>query len=262
MKNLLISPVGDNSFHSLWLRDKANFDTWLIYYGNDEKIAAQCQSQVPFFTRMKGTKFNILKTLIDADPEFFANYDYVFVPDDDLYLGTKEINHLFELAQEYQLELCQPSLIGYYDVPITLHSPCCLLRYTNHVEIICPCFSRSAFKKCAITFDYNVSTWGIDLWWNKLLGEPRDKLAIIDDVIAVHTRPCTMGDVYTNNNIQDPWKDINELIEEHQLSHERIEYSRIWQDAYWKYANAAERYYPPMDFMPNLCETLRKKWEI
>lgn len=258
MKNLLISPVGNDSLYHIWLRDKPSFDTYFIYYGDNEIIANNLKQSCNYFIRQKGTKFNILKKLITGNFDFFKQYDFVFVPDDDLYLTTKDINRMFDLAHKHELQICQPSIVGYYDVPITLNVPSCLLRFTNFVEVMCPCFSKEALEKCAMSFDYSVSGWGIDLWWHKLMGHPKDKFAILDDVIAIHTRRCFGGENYKNNQIYEPWNDLKKLIKEQDLSEERVEYNKIWKNVV--YPTSGECYYPHTPFIKNLCETLRKKW--
>jgi hypothetical protein len=258
MKNLLISPIGDNSLYYVWLKDKPNFDIYLIYYGDDEQKSEELKCSSNFFVRRKGTKFNIVKKLFQKDPNFFKQYDYVFIPDDDLYLITKDINRIFELANKHELQLCQPSIIGYYDVPITLNVPSCVLRYTNFVEVMCPCFSKEALEKCVHSFDHSVSCWGIDIWWHSIMEKPQDKFAILDDVIAIHTRKCFGGEYYKNNQIYEPWNDLKKLIEQEDLSENRVEYNRIWKNIVYK--TSGECFYPNTPFVKNLCETLRKKW--
>jgi hypothetical protein len=258
MKNLLISPVGKESMYYIWLRDRPNFDSYFIYYEDDDNIADELQRKCKYFTRQKGTKFNIVKKLILKDPEFFTQYDFIFIPDDDLYLNTKDIDRIFDLAYKQELQVCQPSIVGYYDVPITLNVPASLLRYTNFVEVMCPCFSKDALEKCLTSFDHSVSCWGIDLWWHSLMGSPRNKFAILDDVIAIHTRKCFGGENYKNNQIYEPWKDLKRLVEEHNLSEDRIEYGKIWKNIVYK--TSGECFYPNTPFVKNLCETLRKKW--
>lgn len=254
-KNILFSPVGDNSLYYVWLKDKPDFDTYLVYYGDDDQLADKYAKQATYFIRQKGTKFNILKKLVQ---NIFDQYDYVFVPDDDLYIDTKSINRVFDLAYKHELQLCQPSIVGYYDVPMTLNVPASLLRYTNFVEVMCPCFSKETLQQCLMTFDYSVSGWGIDLWWHKVMGHPKDKFAILDDVIAIHTRKCFGGENYKNNQIYEPWNDLKKLIQEQGLSEDRIEYSKIWKNTV--HPTSGECYYPHTPYIKNLCESLRKKW--
>lgn len=258
-QNLLISPVGDQSLYHIWLRENRQYDTYLIYYGDDDRTASQMEKKVDYFTRMRGTKFNMIKSLYEGDTSFFDQYDYVFIPDDDLYIT--QVNRIFQMAAEYKLALCQPSIVGYYDVGITLHVPESTLRYTNFVEVMCPCFSRDALQKCLHTFDYTVSGWGIDVWWDKILGHPKDQQAILDDVIAVHTRRCRGGENYINNNLQNPHKDFDKVLREQNLNGRKVEYHRIYKDMYFQ--SPDDCFYPNIAPIENMCWQLRqKKWYI
>jgi len=76
---------------------------------------------------------------------------------------------------------------------------------------MCPCFSRQALQKCLPTFTENVTGWSIDAAWNVILNHPQDKIAIIDEVVAIHTRPVFGGDVYNQLDGSNPlvkgWND-------------------------------------------------------
>lgn len=248
-KNLVIGCVGPTSLHKSWIDGDRDFDLFLVYYGDGSDAY---KYDADYYYRTKGTKFNIVSKL-DV-PE---GYDYIFIPDDDLYIKAEDINRLFSYAKQYDLEICQPSLTGYYSVPINLHNPGYILRYTNYVEIICPCFSSGAFKKCRHLFDYNKSCWGIEKLWDKELGHPKDKIAIVDDVIVVHTRPCFTGDNYKNNQISEPWKDIGSIVENHNLSWHFNKYGFVKKDMFK--TPHQERCHPPLKSVEDMCEKLFKE---
>ena len=247
-KNLVIGCVGPTSLHKSWVDGDRDFDLFLVYYGDGNDAY---KHDADHYHRAKGTKFNIVANL-DV-PE---GYDYIFIPDDDLYVKAADINRLFSYAKQYDLEICQPSLMGYYSVPHNLHHPGYILRYTDYVEIICPCFSFPAFDKCRHLFDYNQSCWGIEKLWDKELGHPKDKIAIIDDVIVVHTRPCFRGDNYNNNDVEEPWKDIGNIVNDHQLKWQINEYGSVKKDVFE--IPHHERCHPPLDSVEDMCEKLFK----
>lgn len=222
--NLVIACAGKTSLYQRWIAGTRNFDLMLVEYALADKDYSK---DAEYYCFRKGTKFNLVG---DVCCDVSDRYEYIFIPDDDLYLEPQQINRLFELAKEYDLQLCQPSLVGYYSLLITLHVPQNILRYTNYVEIMCPCFRRDAFELCKDTFLYNKSCWGIDMLWNKRLGFPKDKIAIIDEVAAVHTRPCFKGDYYTNNDVKDPIKDVYEIVEKEGLSWEKIVYRIVLKE--------------------------------
>lgn len=142
-----------------------------------------------------------------------------------------------------------------------MHHPGNVLRYTNFVEIIAPCFSRNAFEKCRDSFTYNKSCWAIDVLWDKILGHPQDAIAVIDDVIAVHTRPCFWGDNYSNNNVDNPYGEAKKLMEENNLSWDKKTYSCVEKKI--NYDDPSEkRLYPNVEFMKSACTQLGRKFFI
>lgn len=250
-KNLVIGCVGPTSLHKSWIDGDRSFDLFIVYYGDGNDAY---KYDADYYVRAKGTKFNIVSNLSIPN-----EYDYIFVPDDDLYISVQDINRLFEHAKNYDLWICQPSLVGYYSVPHNLHHPGYILRYTDYVEIIAPCFSSLAFSLCKSTFNYNKSCWGIEKLWDKELGHPQDKIAIIDDVIAVHTRPCFKGDNYKNNKLEEPWKDIGHIVEEHGLRWEIKEYGNIKKDVFE--IPHQERCFPPLKSFEHMCNKLHQQFQ-
>ena len=225
MKNLIIGVVGNESLHKYWIGE--NHDLFLVYYGDDEANKNKYESQADHYAELKGTKFNIIFDLYLKYKNTIDQYEYVFIPDDDVFIYSKDIEMLFEITKEYDLYLTQPAIMGYYSIGITLPVPCQLLRYTNYVEIMCPCFEIEAFKKLHHTFNYNKSCWGIDLLWNLKLNNPKDKIAIVDDVIAIHTRPIYCGDNYSNNSVNSPYGDIEKICEHYKITTEKLTYKYV-----------------------------------
>lgn len=251
MKNLVVAVVGDTSLHHNWLGDNQEFDLFVVYYGQH---GGKYRREAKYYDQLKGTKFNIVGALAEKWKETLGDYNYIFVPDDDLYIQAEGVNRLFRMASNHDLDLCQPSILGHYSLPVTLHTPSCYLRYTNYVEIMCPCFSKTAFDCCIHTFTMNKSCWGIDALWTKLLGFPKDKIAVIDDVIAVHTRACFCGDNYSNNNVADPMQDVYKIMEEHNLSWDKSEIGRIPKDL--SSLPHSQRIYPETDLTRKWCQNL------
>lgn len=246
-KNLLIGCVGPTSLHNQWLIGDRDFDLMIVHYGNDDSY----QNDGEYYIRAKGTKFNIIGQIFDQIPK---EYEYIFIPDDDLQFQADDVNKLFEIAREYKLAICQPSLVGYYSVPLNLNHPGSLLRYTNYVEIICPCFDRAAFELCRPTYTHNKSCWGIDWLWDKILGFPKESIAVVDDVIAVHTRPCFWGDNYVNNGVDSPYQELIKVVEENNLSWDKVVYKTIPKVEDYS-APSETRLYPRVDGMKNLCRS-------
>lgn len=224
-KNLVIGVVGDKSLHKHWIDDEnRNYDLMLIYYGKEkEKYKEDCEY---YIENVSGTKWNIIYDLKIQIKELFEKYDYFFFPDDDLIMNTSSINRFFEIASEYKLSLCQPGIVGYISVPFTIPRPLTKIRFTNWVEIMCPCFSSEALKLCWKTFNLNKSNWGIAFVWNLLLEKPKDKIAIIDEIAAIHTRAIGSGENYKNNLAQkEALEELSIIIKKYQINTEKIVYS-------------------------------------
>lgn len=277
-KNLVICAVGDESLHKNWIpKRKDNYDLFLIYYGDNEGY----ENDSKCYIREKGPKFHLVKKIIEENPKIYK-YDYIWIPDDDIYLDRTDVIILFDLCQEYELHLAQPSIIGWYGIGMTLHNKDTSIRYTNYVEIMCPCFSSSALRKCLYTFNLNKTGWGIDSLWNVVLGSPTDKIAIIDDVVAVHTRPVGGGDVYKNQVGGDRSKAMEEaekiyhdndlgkssygdlsngkLVSQesfHMNYFNLVEYSRVYRQREAG-VDVADRLWPNNQAVKEMCEALRK----
>lgn len=193
-KNLVISTVSDSSLHRSWCHSQ-NFDTYLIYFGDKQGF----KGETKYYKKAKGYKYHLIKDVLD-ESDFWKNYDYIWLPDDDLSISTQDVAELFRLMSFYSLDIAQPSIAGYYGTWITLHQMGSIIRFTNWVEIMCPCFSMRALEICKQTFKENNCGWGIEGIWNILLDHPQNKIAIIDDLIVKHTRPVLSGDTYSGQS--------------------------------------------------------------
>lgn len=255
MKNLIIVAAGDESLHRNW--GVGDYDVFVVYYG-DKKEKFQHASK--YFHCAKGTKFKLVDELVSKYRDVLDKYDAIFIPDDDLYMKNATINRFFKLFHEYNLQIAQPSIIGWGSLQCTLHQPNTILRFTNWVEIMCPCFSKEAFFSCAWSFNQNNSNWGIERLWNKILNEPKDKLAIIDCVIAIHTRPCFFGDTYwlNGNTFESAMQDDQDIVNKYQVSREIIEHSRI-EDTCFNKRKSEDRIYPDVDGFKEFCTSLRSQ---
>jgi len=135
-----------------------------------------------------GFKHHIYKRLIQQR-DLLDTYDWIWMPDYDVQLEQGEIERMFGIAQEYNLNICQPSLTrdSYHSFPLVLNDPTKFMRYTNYVEIMCPLFKSEALKKVLWTFTITYSGWAQDFLWARELNYER--LAIIDDIQARHIKP-------------------------------------------------------------------------
>lgn len=197
-KNLILARVGDASLHRGWLGDPAvrSYDVWLDYYGEDRERYAGDAARL--FRRRGLTKWQGIAALVAEHRAELDRYDAIWLPDDDLAIAPDGIERLFDAFHRLELSLAQPALAdgSYFVFEWLLESRSFFARYTNFVEVMAPLFSREAFAACAGTFTESVSGWGLDWVWPTVLGNPRDRIAVIDAAPALHTRPMSKGAWY------------------------------------------------------------------
>jgi hypothetical protein len=195
--NLVIAPAGDKSLYKEWLTDKPNFELVLLYYGDNMEVAKSYAKDTPHVYASKGFKWWLIKSFIEDNLEWISKFEYIWFPDDDIKINTENINRLFKIAKEYDLCLCQPSQLGYLSHQITLPQENSLLRYTNFVEVLAPLMNLETVLKLKETFDANYSSWGLDGIWPYLLNYPKNKIAIIDNISMIHTKPPGSPELYS-----------------------------------------------------------------
>jgi len=191
---LVLCRAGDDSLHRQWMGDPAarSYDVWLDYYGDDD---ARWSADPVRLTIGRGTtKWPRLARLLAEHPEI-ARYDAVWFPDDDLALDGATVERLFAIMMQRDLDLAQPALLprSHTPHPITVRNRSFFLRYTNFVEIMAPAFSARGLAACGETFGLSDAGWGLDLVWPRILGSPRDRIAIVDAAPMLHTRPLSFG---------------------------------------------------------------------
>ncbi|HWH84872.1 MAG TPA: DUF707 domain-containing protein [Burkholderiaceae bacterium] len=184
---LALFRAGPNSLHphAVERLDEQNFDYALSWFG-DESPAADGAA---FVHMQKGAKWPGLERTLIEHWDTIQQYEYVWLPDDDLLCQPELVSRMFAICHDLQLELAQPALTrdSYFSHLITLQHTEFQLRFTNFVEIMAPVLSTDMLARVFPTLAGNVSGWGLDTLWARLtqLG----KVAIIDDTPVKHTRP-------------------------------------------------------------------------
>ena len=186
---LVVVRAGDQSLHRQWTSDLATrrWDLVVSYYGNDsDRYRGVDERRIDD----KGQKYHGLHALFTRDP-FWRQYDYIWFPDDDLATEQGAIDNLFDSMASLDLALAQPSLSwdSFYSFFVTLQSPGFRMRTSNFIEIMAPCFHRPFLETCLPTFTENLSGWGLDWVWPRLIPADRERCAIIDTAVVTHTRP-------------------------------------------------------------------------
>ena len=221
-RNLVLVRAGDNSLHPFWLAgaDDRNWDLVVNYYGDDPALFRD-----PDVMRIdsKGPKWPALQDLLTQNQDFLTEYDYIWLPDDDLMASKPDINRMFDICRRHHLGVAQPSLTqdSYYSHLLTVHNPQYELRFTNYVEIMAPCFSAQVLRRTIPLLNCNMSGWGLDFVWPKLVDRPLQDIAIIDAVSVRHTRPIG-GPNYKllKEKGISPWDEMRHFCRQHGLNDE------------------------------------------
>lgn len=212
---LVIGRVGDKSLHPGWLLGaEPNFDVFLSYFGDEPD---KFRDQATYYEQVKGGKWPILHRIITEHWDLISRYSAVWLPDDDLLTNAHDINKMFAFMQAFDLSLAQPalSLDSYFSHSSLLQQTNSVLRFTNFVEVMAPIFSAEALKQLRNTFGESPSGWGLDNLWPLLLDNSnKRKIAILDAVPVVHTRPLG-GELYKKNPELSPERDVEKLMQQY-----------------------------------------------
>lgn len=187
-RNVVFSSVGDHSQHRRWIDGgKRNFDLFVYYFGTG---GADFSADAEFFLARTGTKTENFCHLYRSHPERLASYKNVFIVDDDIVMDTVGMNRMFDLFDTHELWLAQPSYTADSQIrwPITKQDPSNVLRFTNFVEIGVMLFRRAVLDRVIDAMARSRSGWGFDMILSELLGDPTDRIAILDVVNCTH--PC------------------------------------------------------------------------
>ena len=242
---LVYSSVGDARAVSFWNEPDRNFDVCIAYYGES---SFPDMDKVEYFISNKDYKVpNFVKCL----KEFPAiqDYDYVLWLDDDLLVSLDSINRIFEMAESYQLDLCQPSLMPGSDASWrhTYSKPGVLLEYVNFVEVQAPCISNRLLRQTIPYLDIFLTDYGLDLLWWKLLQEEKDKIAVLHSVKVFHPLSSAGNSIRRINNfksinrevVQNLARALNEKFDGNMLLGLKVKvfgriYSDFWRFIFWR----------------------------
>ncbi len=186
--NLVLVRAGDRSLHPQWLSNNRNWDLIVSYYGD---FPERYKDQYDFLHCFKGSKWEGIDNFIGSNASLIDQYEYLWLPDDDLFCNAETINNFFKLCKALNFTIAQPALTPYsfYFWPITIQAPACVARQTNFVEIMAPCFRVEHFKKFSRYFGENTSGFGYEwLWENIAQKENIFNFGIVDETPIFHTR--------------------------------------------------------------------------
>ena len=187
-KNLVLVRAGDRSLHPQWISNDRNWDLVVSYYGD---FPERYTDQYDIFHSFKGSKWEGVVNFISNNYDHIKDYDYIWIPDDDLFCNSEIINNFFDLCKLFNFTIAQPALTpySYFSWPITIQVEKSIARQTNFVEIMAPCFNIKHLHYFSKYFGENTSGWGFEWLWEKIAKEEDIfNIGIIDHTPVFHTR--------------------------------------------------------------------------
>lgn len=251
-QNLVLARVGSTSLHPGWIEPgkPRDWDLRLVPY---QEIPSQARLDCSVGDVIPGPKWaGIREALRQWDG--WRDYDYVWMPDDDISASQDTISRMFEVARAAELDLFAPALheSSYYAHFITMRSQGFFGRWTGFVEIMIPGFSRAAMERLVPTLDLSETGWGwgLDSVWPKLLDYRN--VGIIDGTPVIHTRPVgRMRDVELARRVE---AESDKLLAAHRCRQTHVTFGAFDEGG----ARVAT---PPEDLLSRLVEGYRYLWE-
>jgi len=187
-RNLVVMRAGNACLFPEWTPTPTrSWDLAISFYGEGRPDWGQ-----EYFHVAKGPKWEPIYLWLSANPQLLNQYDYIWFPDDDIMTTWKNVDDLFQVCRDYDLQLAQPALTddSFRNFPVAFQDPNCLLRFTVWVEGMVPLFRADALRLCMpVMQEPSRYGWGHDWIWPMLLGYPPNKIAVIDRCAVKHTRP-------------------------------------------------------------------------
>lgn len=193
-RRFLVFVQANCEFRRDFLYQSRNFDVLLNHYDR-RPDTPNAGADIVLYQR--GTKTTAISKLLEMEPDLLTSYDAVFFLDDDIHLPTQQIERLFAIMTEHDLDLAQPSLSSESDCVWHVFKQPNVgvgVRRVNSVEIMMPCLSRRALKEVGWVFSESVSGFGVDLLLGDMLSTRCNARAgVIGSVVARHEKRIDDG---------------------------------------------------------------------
>jgi len=231
-------PACKQSVHKHWqASDERSFDIVTLVY---DKEFIDHQDYADFSFQRSGSKSQLLDWFFSEHEEVWGGYNSFWLTDDDLLCSAKEVNRLFDIFEQNEMSVAQPSLTkdSPHSYKITLNKVFFQYRKVNFIEVMCPMFSRSALVKVIPLYRLSESAWGLDELWSQQVFADTNKY-IIDAVQVKHLRPIRApkpddsseaGGLYAVLE-KNPHTELQELSERYQFKlgqRKKNISSRLW----------------------------------
>ena len=242
MKNaIIIISVGDKDYFKKndFFNKKRNYDILINYYGSEniERIN-YFKKNADYFTRHKYTWLLNFYYVIKNN-EFIKKYKYICKMDDDIVINYTKLNHLFNITNEQNATISQPSFLDFnLTYKCFKNKENSIFRNTRFIETQFPVFESNfllndvlpVIEDYLFNFKFQ-SGWAIDVIWSEIIGKDKKKI-IVDNVSAKHMNKTNTGknSYYYKNNI-NPFKEASIFCKKYGID------GRLNKNGYWENEN-------------------------
>lgn len=162
----------------------------VAYYGESRSAWNSIRSRSDMAVWARGTKFNLLKKIVDEALIDLEQFEACWILDDDLVLTAGNCSQFVDEFQRSYLKIASPShsASGKISHPIMISRPPYLSwRVTNFVEMTCPIFKSDFLVEFIHDYDGSLDGWGCDWWFlNMVDGEVSPYVGISDHITFVN----------------------------------------------------------------------------
>lgn len=226
--NLVLARVGQNSLHPCWV-DRGTTRDWDLYLAPYQPVPEHPGVECTVGEVVTGPKWTGIRHVLNTW-DGWRDYEYIWLPDDDIYADQGTISQMFALARGLGLDLFTPGLheSSYYTHYSMMVNRRFFARRVGFVEIIVPGFRVAALEELLPTLDLGITGWGwgLDSVWPKLLGYRN--IGVIDAVTVLHTRPVgRMRDAELNRRVHE---ESDRLLEMYDCRQMHVIYEAVGED--------------------------------
>jgi hypothetical protein len=227
-RSLVLARVGPSSLHPSWV-DRGSERSWDLRLLPYTELPEQDCADWSVADVVPGPKWSGIREHLTTW-DGWREYDYVWLPDDDLFASQSTITALFDTGHGVGLDLFAPALhdSSHYAHFDTMQNHSFFGRWTGFVEIMMPAFSVPALEELLPTLDLTDTGWGwgFDSLWPALLDH--SNVGVVDATPVLHTRPVgVMRDASLQRRIHE---ESDRILSRHGCRQEHTAYGAFGPD--------------------------------
>lgn len=169
----MFTSAGDRNAVRLWLDGgMKQWDLVVGYYGDSGEEFSELTKLSSHAFRAKGGKWQILNTFLAKNPQFFDQYSYVWICDDDIRMSPAQIDEAFAITEFFAFWIAQPAFSPRGKISHAINryaGPDCDYRAVNFIEENTPIFRRDKLIEFMTAYDGSLTGYGNDWWYMNFL---------------------------------------------------------------------------------------------